>query len=489
MTLKIILLDDLHLEGREAIEITHMAHKLNEIIQQIKNNDQTPLLICAGDIAEGIEGVRWISQFQTTTLYVCGNHEFWGQDYYETYENIEHFIEQEELSFIHLLNNDVIEIEGVRFIGATLWTSIGDFLPWYPKNNMVKFYPAMGDFKRTTAKRWYTANNTQRLIHYLQHCGVEKDKIQSLIDDKLFNPLLEREENHRSTEYLLSILSEIYTGKTIVITHHLPAYEVWSKVKGLNSQDMSARQINQEKYFLDGVKSNTGKAKELLMMGYYANNLKDFMYGKLAPDFWFHGHLHVPVQEIIGRTQIISSPMGYKKQNSELQYKIIDLKENKQILKNYLLNEVSHFDWQEGGLKTLKKLEELIPKIEQFITMRFLSWQDTVSMIDALCIKHQQDISNLSYRVNEWLKLFVFFEHPEIQDPQIDIYMTEQLLNLEKHQLIMPQPLCFEVSEQTFEEFGSKHLNYYKQWMTDLQKMQIQLIKLKKSLIQFIEAY
>lgn len=486
----LILVDDLHLEGRDSEEISKASLKMSNIIKEIKTMGKIPILICAGDISEGLDGVKWAKQFDIDTVYVCGNHEYWNQDFYEINEEIENFCLNTKIKF---LNNKVIVLHNLRFVGNTLWTNLGDFLPWHEKNNIVKFYSAMGDFKKTTAKKWYTENNIQRLNNYLSKCGVEKEKINTLVENKFFNPLLEKEENYKSTEFLLKSLNDDFNGKTIVVTHHLPAYEVWLKIKNIENSSLVGDIINNEKFFLDSTKTNNTLAKEILMMGYYTNDLIDFMYSSNSPDFWLHGHLHIPVEEIVGKTKIISSPMGYKKQNSDLKYKIINPYNEKNFLKEYLINQINDYNFS-VFLNILRELEVLINKFEKAVNSTFLSYEDIQYIINNIIDKYNDELNKLKDQTNEWLKLIVYAQHDEIHDKFLDFYSSKKLsgltlFNNEKEGFIFPNDISLIIDEYSFKKLSDENNgSHYKTWLLDLQKSHVQITRYKKFLIEFINS-
>ena len=121
----ILLIDDVHLEHRDLIMQESFADYLKSKIQIVKNELKNPILVCAGDIDEGIKGIEWLKQFECDIVYVCGNHEFWNNDYYEVIKSLEDISKQSEYAHIRFLHNKAVYIEGIRFIGGTLWT---DFL-------------------------------------------------------------------------------------------------------------------------------------------------------------------------------------------------------------------------------------------------------------------------------------------------------------------------------------------------------------------------
>lgn len=503
----LILIDDVHLEGREESEQQEFAKIINQQIAKIKEEQNIPIVICAGDIGEGTNGVKWAAQLNSEVIYICGNHEFWGQDFYEVNKNIREFVSKPENEHIKFLSNDTINLHGIRFIGSTLWTSMADYLPWQNKNHIIRFYAAMGDFKRSYAAHWYTPQNEQRLRQFLSSNGVEEDKIKELIFSKNFNPLLEREENHKSLEYLVNELSNEYNGKTIVISHHLPVFETWMKKKKLSEDHVKGEFINNERQFYEAAKGNDSVCRDVLMMGYYANDLKDLMYGEFAPDYWFHGHLHTPMFEIMGRTKIMSSPVGYQKQSSEIKYKLIDVADTKKILKNYLIQEIENYDWNNNVLSTLKDLESSISKFELAIHTKLLTAYDFEPILKNFQKQHELNLKDLKKTINNWLKLFVYDLNNEINAQEIDYFIVLKLsgildFKLEGNRLFdgkykFPEKLAAAINDNSFlPEDSYKNANknnlqyyHYKEWIKEIQKIQSQINNLRKILIEYTNAY
>ena len=76
--------------------------------------------ILAGDIGAGIGGIQWAAEvFEIPVIYVLGNHEFYHHDYHQLRLDAR---KSAEALGVHLLDEDVLEIDGVRFAGCTLWT-------------------------------------------------------------------------------------------------------------------------------------------------------------------------------------------------------------------------------------------------------------------------------------------------------------------------------------------------------------------------------
>ena len=76
------------------------------------------VVILAGDIDGGFDSLRWAMQtFTQPTLFVLGNHEMVAGNE----KKLARFREMAEGSTVTILENDVWEQTGVRFLGCTLW--------------------------------------------------------------------------------------------------------------------------------------------------------------------------------------------------------------------------------------------------------------------------------------------------------------------------------------------------------------------------------
>jgi len=85
------------------------------------------VVVLAGDIGVGARGIDWAKiHFDIPVLYIPGNHEYHNP----SLTMIEHLADMQracEESNVVLMDNRVMVIEGVRFIGTTLWTDLINF--------------------------------------------------------------------------------------------------------------------------------------------------------------------------------------------------------------------------------------------------------------------------------------------------------------------------------------------------------------------------
>jgi len=116
--MKIRLLSDLHTEFR----LPYKTHPMSEY----RGED---VLVLAGDIASGSTNtIDVIKHFKNVgfpnIVYVPGNHEYYGTDFDDFNQKMQDKCSR--LPGVHYLNPGSVFIDGVLFVGATLWTNFGD---------------------------------------------------------------------------------------------------------------------------------------------------------------------------------------------------------------------------------------------------------------------------------------------------------------------------------------------------------------------------
>ena len=80
------------------------------------------VVVLAGDVARPAQAVEWAMALGKPTLFVPGNHEFYGGSMPETLRELKRLATGSQ---VRVLDNDEWCIGNVRFLGCTLWT---DFL-------------------------------------------------------------------------------------------------------------------------------------------------------------------------------------------------------------------------------------------------------------------------------------------------------------------------------------------------------------------------
>lgn len=211
-------------------------------------------LLIAGDFGNGIAEI--VKQMRLITdipvFFVLGNHDYYGEVTQDVVPLLKAIIEAHAKNWT-LLENDVVEHDGVRFIGTTLWTDCGGpDQQWFVKQ-AIKSWP---DFVYT---KWATAEGIVR------HKLVEDLHAQYKVAE----------------DFLYGALCKPYDGKTVVMTHFVPVKD----------------------------KATHPKYEGSIANHYFAVDL-EYLMGE--PMLWQFGHTHDTYDFMIGDTRLVCNPVGYK---------------------------------------------------------------------------------------------------------------------------------------------------------------------------------
>jgi predicted phosphodiesterase len=131
--MKIRLLSDLHTEFRLPYKTADFAEYRGEDV-----------LVLAGDIASGSTNVMDVIKFFKAQgfpniVYVPGNHEYYGGNFTEFNEKMQDKCDR--CANVYYLNPGQVEIDGVLFVGGTLWTNFADSptSQWHAKRSINDF--------------------------------------------------------------------------------------------------------------------------------------------------------------------------------------------------------------------------------------------------------------------------------------------------------------------------------------------------------------
>jgi predicted MPP superfamily phosphohydrolase len=218
--MKIYYYSDLHVEFGD--EPTVASTKPDDVV------------VLAGDIHVGWRGIEWARRKwpQTRIVYVLGNHEFYGAEYYTL--RAEARACATKLG-VDLLDPDSIVIGGIRFAGCTLWT---DFkINGNSEVAQEEAIESLSDYARIAL-----ANRPSRIRRRL----LPADTVQF---------------HHSELEWLKNTLSQPFSGKTVVVTHHAPLSE-----------------------------ASAQKYRGSLLQAAFCSDLRDMMTAPVS--LWISGHTH-----------------------------------------------------------------------------------------------------------------------------------------------------------------------------------------------------
>jgi predicted phosphodiesterase len=170
--MRIKILSDLHLE----IQRDQGKHFISAL-----STNNCDVLVIAGDLHVGFESIKkslqlFSSHFKNQKIvYVAGNHEYYNRD---KISELDQELQEIQIENVSILNNSIAQIDGVNFLGSTLW------FPFHHDNG---------------SKSW------------------------SLND---FFSIRDFEEDvYKKNEQCINFLKQNIKSDSIVVTHHLPSQQ------------------------------------------------------------------------------------------------------------------------------------------------------------------------------------------------------------------------------------------------------------------------
>jgi len=190
-------------------------------------------------------------------LAICGNHEFYHSGVIEEEPELIRDLFREFAPNTSLLENEYVEIDGVRFVGSTLWATYG-----YGTADHMTIQDGINDFATIRTTRPHDA------------LTMWKGSRAFLVEDAY--------QLHQ--EALTFLKQAVKTDMPcVVFTHHAPTYLACNR-----------------KRFPDGSMDDA-----------YASNQSEFILGSPNIKCFFHGHSHYRYRTTIGETKVASNPRGY----------------------------------------------------------------------------------------------------------------------------------------------------------------------------------
>jgi hypothetical protein len=253
------------------------------------------ILVASGDIGPVEDAVAWLAKCGKPVVYVMGNHEYYGREFDEVLPAARAAARGTR---VHVLERNTVTIQGVRFLGTTLWTSFGD---WHP-GLVRQAYRQMNDYELIRATRWF--ESSRNLAWYTRQCRAAHLPVPEddpgLADDPKFHPAISYREHLRSVAWLNRMLDRSFDGPTVVVTHHSPTF-----------RSLAAFGITAE-HFLPTNWNGETPSEDLRRVAAYASPL-DALLARHRDDIdlWTHGHLHAGLDVTSQGVRVLCNPRGY----------------------------------------------------------------------------------------------------------------------------------------------------------------------------------
>ena len=266
--MKIQLLSDLHLEADSSFVATPAPG--------------ADLLVLAGDIGSyqrrkdgsamtepdwGLQRFSPLPGFAgwpVPVLFVPGNHEYDALDIDSAHQDLRATCDRLGIQW---LERETTVIQGVRFVGTTLWSDY---------DALVAPGSPLTDRLRQRHKAFRAAN------FYLHKMAGQRQ-------GALFDAEAMRTLGLDCQLWLRDALAQPHKGATVVVTHFAPTLHSADPRYGLSP----------------GTAGFCNALDELLPLA----------------DLWLHGHLHCPTDQQVGRCRIVANPLGYAGKNEQLMFR------------------------------------------------------------------------------------------------------------------------------------------------------------------------
>ena len=257
--MRVNLISDLHLEFGDLVlpggDVLILSGDVVEA-KHLQQADYTPEIIGLSE-RTGMKFHRYARFFNEEcskyreVIYVMGNHEHYGFKFDNTYRQLADNLP----SNVHLLEKETYEIDGVVFIGGTMWTDLnkGDPITSYTLKS------GMNDY-RVITKHYKDRNVYHKLT-----------------------PEVTREEHMKTKRFISDAVAAAGDKKVVVVTHHSPSTQ-------------SIKPRYQGDYHMNGG---------------YSSAMEDFIVDRPQIKVWTHGHTHDTFDYMVGETRVMCNPRGY----------------------------------------------------------------------------------------------------------------------------------------------------------------------------------
>jgi predicted phosphohydrolase len=211
------------------------------------------VVVVAGDVHPKLGGLKWlIEHFQKQlVIYVAGNHEYYGKSLPHLTEKLSSTANGTNVFF---LENESVDVNGVRFLGCTLWTDFELLGSSAVARDLAR--EQMNDYRRIRL-----STHQYRKLRPTDTAGF----------------------HYRSRNWLRKATSDSAScHRLVIVSHHAPSVLSLPPVR--RNEELS---------------------------GAYASHL-DELVEQSGAVLWLHGHIHQSSDYLLGHTRVLCNPRGYR---------------------------------------------------------------------------------------------------------------------------------------------------------------------------------
>lgn len=250
------LISDIHLEHYPCMEsVEELVKAKPKLSCLLEAENSNKILLLPGDIGYPKHESYWkflgdLGSRYKRVVFTTGNHEYYGSDI----SSVDEVCRKKATGNIHFLQKDALYADGVRYLGATLWTDIPYRHQAFVQRGMMDYHIIM---KNKTS-------HGASLIDVTDTISIHHDHVDWI------NKELEKDSK----------------TPTVVLTHHLPSDKLVAP-----------------------------EYKDSIVTHAFYTDCESLM--KPPIQVWVAGHTHKRMYAEINGVSVRVNPMGYHKENPE----------------------------------------------------------------------------------------------------------------------------------------------------------------------------
>lgn len=265
------------------------------------------MVVVAGDVCDGVDSIEFLRRFEVPVVLVLGNHDYFikeGRGSVDMEDVVNQMRERLAGSNVRLLERDGATINGVTFLGGTMWTNAANLT-----SMALSSSSAMTDHRYIVAKKAWSRIQRSAFLDQLMstRSGLELELIRSLLregqESGRMNGLLHAYLHDEWMGWFSKKISQSGDGLQVVVTHHAPSR------RSLRSTGMDFEifdRIDNQHSLSSAAERNTAA-----WATYYAcSDDQPLRAASGAVSSWIHGHVHSSCDYAQGGVRVVCNPVS-----------------------------------------------------------------------------------------------------------------------------------------------------------------------------------